>query len=277
MYWPISQLAFRLASRGFKVGLFDADVHGPSLPTQLPESINKQKVEFVGSGWAVKPFEHAGVKLMSFGWVSKMWTTADGEVRSGFSSGDLTTMLLHSTSWGNLDYLVVDSPPGTGEILHALYTTVPLHGAVVVTTPSPLATVDVVRGIKMLARLKVPVLALVENMASFQCGSCSATHFPFGRGHINEVLSSWNSSTANSGLSSPPEVISLPIITDSSKPITSSNLASGLRPPSGLEPHFDQLIDALERRTAGAKPVELHKQLDFHQRAHWPTVISMTS
>lgn len=264
------ELAFRLASRGFKVGLFDADVHGPSLPTQLPMDLGAKPVELVNGGWAVKPLLYSGVKLMSFGWISRLWTKSDGEVRTGQSPGDLTSMLLHSTAWGALDYLIIDSPPGTGEIPLSLYTNAPLHGAVVVTTPSPLATADVVRGIRMLSRFNVPVLAIVENMASFKCGSCSETHFPFGRGHINEVLA-----TLGSGASEETDVFSLPIVPASKKSTSSITPVDGLRPSSGLELHFDLLVDALEKKTANSVPIELHKHLQFHERAHWPTVISM--
>ncbi len=210
---------------------------------------------------------------MSFGWISRLWTIADGEVRTGQSPGDMTSMLLHSTAWGSLDYLIIDSPPGTGEVPHALYTSAPLTGAVVVTTPSPLATADVVRGIKMLTRFRVPVLAIVENMASFQCGSCSATHFPFGRGHINDVLAS-----LGSGASEQTDVLSLPIVTHNNKSSSASSAPVdevGLRPPSGLEAHFDLLVDTIDKKTAHAAPIELHKNLQIHERAHWPTIISM--
>ena len=261
------ELAFRLAARGFKVGLFDADLHGPSLPTQLPVALGSKPVELLADGWAVRPLEHAGVKLMSFGWFSRLWTAEGGEVRSGHAPGVLTNMLLHSTAWGPLDYLIVDSPPGTGEIPQALYTTVPLHGAVVVTTPSAMATADVVRGIRLLARFKVPILGIVENMASFQCGTCSEVHFPFGRGHITEVIASLGKAGEQTS------VFSLPIMPPNSSMEQSRN---GLRPPLCLEKHFDQLIDVIELKTANSTVIELHKPLRFHERAHWPTVISMS-
>jgi len=147
------ELAFRLAARGHAVGLFDADVHGPSLPSQLPPSVGRERVRLGPGGWSVEPLSHAGVKLMSFGWLKRLWGGAhDGEVRTGSVPEEIANQLLQSTHWGALDYLVIDSPPGTGGVQKALYTKVPLAGAVVVTTPSPLATVDVVRGVHMLQR-----------------------------------------------------------------------------------------------------------------------------
>ena len=152
------ELARRLAARGHRVGLFDADVHGPSLPAQLPQSVSEQRVQTDASGYAVLPLQHGGLRLMSFGWFSRLWNVhEDDEIRIGRSM--LCIQLLHTTEWGELDYLVIDSPPGTGEVPAALATRVPLTGALVVTTPSKLATADVVRGLRMLRRHAVPVLA----------------------------------------------------------------------------------------------------------------------
>jgi Mrp family chromosome partitioning ATPase len=126
-------VAFELAARGHRVGLFDADVHGPSLPTLLPHAVcalsGKPRVALDKGGWEVRPFVQpthydgsssgvvSSVKVMSFGWLSKLWLSREGaEVRSGHPPGQLAYQLLHSTQWGDLDYLIVDSPPGTGEV-----------------------------------------------------------------------------------------------------------------------------------------------------------------
>ena len=179
------ELARRLAARGHRVGLFDADVHGPSLPTQLPLA-NGRHVQTDRSGYSVLPVEHDGLKLMSFGWFSQLWNVRpDDEIRIGRPM--LCVQLLHTTAWGELDYLIIDSPPGTGEVLTELATRVPLTGALVVTTPSKLAAADVVRGVRMLRRHAVPVVALIENMASFSCGGCGTVHHPFGRGHVEAL------------------------------------------------------------------------------------------
>jgi Mrp family chromosome partitioning ATPase len=153
------ELAHRLANRGHRVGLFDADLHGPSLPAQAPQALERTqrgRVEVSVDGRSVVPLSDEGIKLMSFGWLSRLWVN----FRAGDQSAKeirivprLATQLLHTTQWGDLDYLIVDSPPGTGAIPVAIAKTVPLAGAVVVTTPSQLAVVDVIRGVKMLQRL----------------------------------------------------------------------------------------------------------------------------
>jgi len=181
------QLAFHLARRGHRVGLFDADVHGPSLPTQLPQVVgNAHSLRLAADGRSVAPLEFGGVKLMSFGWFSRLWSRQPAsEIRV---RGPLATNLLQTTEWGELDYLLIDSPPGTGAIPTQIATQLPLAGAVVITTPSGLAVVDVVRGLLHLRRLGVPILALVENMASFHCGGCGVDHHPFGRSYASRVL-----------------------------------------------------------------------------------------
>lgn len=165
------ELAFHLSRRGHRVGLYDADCHGPSLPTQLPEVVGDSKSMVLASdGRSVQPLEHGGVKLMSFGWFSRLWSRHPAsEIRV---RGPLATNLLQTTAWGELDFLLIDSPPGTGDIPTQIATQLPLTGAVVITTPSSLAIVDVVRGILHLRRLGVPILGLVENMSSFMCDGC---------------------------------------------------------------------------------------------------------
>ena len=108
----------------------------------------------------------------------------------------MSIQLLHTTAWGDIDFLVVDTPPGTGKIPRALLARAHLSAALVVTTPSTLATADVVRGVDMLNRFGVPVLAIVENMSSFTCDGCGKEHFPFGRGHVEEVIASIRANAA---------------------------------------------------------------------------------
>mmetsp|Transcript_20133 Transcript_20133/g.51260 ORF Transcript_20133/g.51260 Transcript_20133/m.51260 type:complete len:322 (-) Transcript_20133:150-1115(-) len=288
------ELAFRLSARGHRVGLYDADVQGPSLPVQVAVlGGDNETVRLGASGYSAQPLEYQGVKLMSFGWFSRTWGVSDGEVKGMAAS--LATNLLHTTEWGDLDYLIVDSPPGTGPIPKAIAKKIPLHGALVITTPSRLATVDVVRGIRMLQRLEVPVLAVVENMASYECGSCGTLHHPFGRGHLDEVLSCFatkgNESTsgvkeapggAGSGagvgtgrrVSQPPS-FSLPITADIG--IASSGVAPfrAAHPASSLEAEFDALASSLELATERAEAVLLPHGLLTHELPHWPTTFAM--
>ncbi len=138
-----------------------------------------------------------------------------------------------------------------------------LLGAVVVTTPSSLATADVVRGIRMLERYSIPVLGIVENMASFQCGKCTELHFPFGREHLADVLARLGEPGKKTC------VVSLPIVPNTG--VVSSVLAqsSGLE----LQPHLDKLADALEQ--SPPKEVLLQQALSERERPHWPTIIAV--
>ena len=275
------ELARRLAARGQRVGLFDADVHGPSLPTQLPLLATEQRVQTDRSGYSVLPLEHDGLKLMSFGWFSQLWNLhKDDEIRIGRPM--LCVQLLQTTAWGELDYLVVDSPPGTGEVLTALATRVPLTGALVVTTPSKLAAADVVRGVRMLRRHDVPVVALVENMASFSCGGCGAVHHPFGRGHLEAVRRE-----LPDGL----PCFSLPIVPAVNAPVPDGDgdghgdgtaAEDGNRvhadgaPPTPLSVAMGEVAACVERATSHAEPVRLQPRVAA-PRAIAPRTMTTTS
>ena len=262
------ELGLELSRRGHRVGLYDSDVHGPSLPTQLPE-VGSQLIRLAADGRSVLPLEFRGLKVMSFGWFSKLWSrrpAAEIRVR-----GPLATNLLQTTAWGELDFLLIDSPPGTGDIPTQIATKLPLHGAVVVTTPSGLAAVDVVRGMLHLRKHGVRVLALVENMASFRCDGCEKDHFPFGQGHANDVLArvmSAEKTSAHGSISDIP-TFSLPIAPtagngyDPQEGDTSSPLACALV----------ALTDSLESGTAQA--ARLPHKLSFGDHPHWPTEMAM--
>jgi len=182
-----TNLAYELSSMGGRVGLVDLDVYGPSLPLLVrPDdpTVRKSPPE-LGAGM-VEPIEHRGVKLMSLGYVSpNSGVPGSGEnsgaaVLRGPMAGRVVAQLLKGTNWGNLDVLVLDLPPGTGDVQLEACQSLSLSGAVAVSTPSSLAWADVKKGVQMFGNLGVPTLALVENMAYFVCEG-GGRHYPFGK------------------------------------------------------------------------------------------------
>jgi len=167
-------LAFTLAQMGAKVGIFDADVYGPSLPTMISPEV--RVLQMNPETKAISPVEYQGVKAVSFGFAGQGSAIMRGPMVSG-----LIQQLLTTTDWGELDYLVVDFPPGTGDIQLTLCQSVSFSAAVVVTTPQNLAFIDVAKGIRMFAKLAVPCVAVVENMSYFD-GDDGKRYYPFGQG-----------------------------------------------------------------------------------------------
>ncbi|RZC71659.1 hypothetical protein C5167_034864 [Papaver somniferum] len=168
-------LAYTLADMGARVGIFDADVYGPSLPTMV--SPENRLLEMNPEKKTIIPTEYLGVKLVSFGFAGQGRAIMRGPMVSG-----VINQLLTTTEWGELDYLVIDMPPGTGDIQLTLCQVVPLTAAVIVTTPQKLAFIDVAKGVRMFSKLKVPCVAVVENMCHFDADG--KRYYPFGRGSV---------------------------------------------------------------------------------------------
>ena len=166
-----------LSSQGFKVGLLDADIHGPSVPTlfNLGLSVQVYSNEFN----MLVPPEVEGLKLMSFGF---LLGDAPAVMRGPIATRYIQQLLLQ-TDWGELDYLIIDMPPGTGDVQLTITQSTRLTGAVIVTTRQMLSLVDVARGILMFQKVNVPILGIVDNMAYFVCDSCQKQHTLFGESH----------------------------------------------------------------------------------------------
>ena len=166
-------LALALAAEGASVGLLDADIYGPSQPMMMgiegrPESAD---------GKTMDPLENYGVQVMSIGFLVDQ---DEAMIWRGPMATQALEQLLRQTNWRDLDYLIVDMPPGTGDIQLTLSQRVPMTGAVIVTTPQDIALLDAKKGIKMFEKVGVPILGLVENMAVHVCSECGHIEHIFG-------------------------------------------------------------------------------------------------
>lgn len=168
-------LALGLKDLGLKVGILDADIYGPSMPRLLKLSGNPE----LASEKKLKPMERYGVKVMSMGFMVDEDTPV---IWRGPMVMSALKQMLNEVEWGELDVLVVDMPPGTGDAQLTMAQSVPLAGAVIVSTPQDLALIDARKGLNMFNRVDVPVLGLVENMSYFICTKCGERHDIFGHG-----------------------------------------------------------------------------------------------
>lgn len=170
-----ANLALALAANGLKVGVLDADIYGPSMPRLFAITGRPQPV----SGRILKPMEGYGVKLMSMGFLVDEDTPM---IWRGPMVISAITQMLREVQWGDLDILVVDMPPGTGDAQLTMAQQVPLAGAVIVSTPQDLALIDARKGLNMFRKVDVPLLGIVENMSYFLCPSCGERSDIFGHG-----------------------------------------------------------------------------------------------
>jgi ATP-binding protein involved in chromosome partitioning len=168
-------LALALAAEGARVGILDADIYGPSQPMMMgiegrPESEDGQTME---------PLENYGVQVMSIGFLVNQ---DEAMIWRGPMATQALEQLLRQTNWKDLDYLIVDMPPGTGDIQLTLSQRVPMTGAVIVTTPQDIALLDARKGVAMFEKVGVPILGVVENMAVHVCTNCGHAEHIFGEG-----------------------------------------------------------------------------------------------
>jgi ATP-binding protein involved in chromosome partitioning len=178
-------LALALAAEGAKVGILDADIYGPSQPMMMgiegrPDSTDGQTME---------PLENHGLQVMSIGFLVDK---DEAMIWRGPMATQALDQLLRQTNWKELDYLLVDMPPGTGDIQLTLSQKVPLTGAVIVTTPQDIALLDARKGIKMFEKVGVPILGIVENMAVYCCPNCGHTEHIFGADGGKRMAAEYN-------------------------------------------------------------------------------------
>ncbi len=168
-------LALGLQANGLRVGILDADIYGPSLPRLLGLSGRPEVI----SGRTLKPMERYGLKAMSMGFLVEEDTPM---IWRGPMVISALTQMLREVAWGDLDVLVVDMPPGTGDAQLTMAQQVPLAGAVIVSTPQDLALIDARKGLAMFRKVDVPLLGIVENMSTFICPHCGGRSDIFGHG-----------------------------------------------------------------------------------------------
>ena len=201
-------LALALVQEGARVGLLDADIYGPSIPQMLglagrqPESQDGQSME---------PLEAYGVQTMSIGF---MIDVDSPMVWRGPMVTQALEQLLNQTRWQELDYLIVDMPPGTGDTQLTLAQKVPVTGAVIVTTPQDIALIDARKGLKMFDKVGIPILGLVENMSIHICSQCGHEEHIFGHGGGETMCADYNTEL----LGALPLELSIRELTDAGKP-----------------------------------------------------------
>ena len=168
-------LALALSAEGASVGILDADIYGPSQPQMLGITIHPES----NDGKTMEPVMAHGIQAMSIGFLIDVETPM---VWRGPIVTQTLQQLLNDTNWNNLDYLIIDLPPGTGDIQLTLAQKIPVTGAVIVTTPQDIALLDARKGLKMFEKVGIPIFGIIENMSTHTCSQCGHTEAIFGTG-----------------------------------------------------------------------------------------------
>lgn len=218
-------LALALAAEGARVGILDADIYGPSQPHLL--GIGQRRPEIVGERGKEQmvPIVAYGIQSISMGYLvteetPMLW-------RGPMATGALQQLLMQ-TRWDNLDYLIIDMPPGTGDIQITLAQKVPVTGAVIVTTPQDIALLDAKKGIEMFRKVNVPVFGVVENMAVHVCSNCGHEEHIFGAGGGERIARDYQTEL----LGALPLDLSIRADADAGKPSVAAN------PDSAIAQHY---------------------------------------
>ncbi len=181
-----ANLAVALSKLGYRVGLLDADVYGPSAPTLFGLKQERVTVDKMNR---LVPIEKYGIKILSIGFMLPSEDTPI--IWRGPMLMKALTEFLFSTNWGELDFLIMDLPPGTGDVQITLAQNVQLTGAIVVTTPQDVALADVKKAVSMFKEVNIPVLGVIENMAYFVCPSDKQKYYIFGKGRVAEFANTY--------------------------------------------------------------------------------------
>ena len=184
-------LAASLAKKGCKVGILDADIYGPSVPTMMDVEGYVPKSIKVNGESRIEPIESYGVKIMSIGFFTKL---DQAVVWRGPMASKALNQMIFDTNWGELDFLFLDLPPGTGDIHLSLVQSLPITGSIIISTPQNVALADARRGIKMFQQdnISVPILGLVENMAYFKAENSQEKHYIFGEAGVRYLSKDLN-------------------------------------------------------------------------------------
>ena len=184
-------LAATLAKKGCKVGILDADIYGPSVPTMMDVEGYVPKSIKVNGVSKIEPIESYGVKIMSIGFFTKL---DQAVVWRGHMASKALNQMIFDTNWGDLDFLFLDLPPGTGDIHLSIVQSLPITGSIIISTPQNVALADARRGIKMFQQdnISVPILGLVENMAYFKTDDSNEKHYIFGEAGVKYLSKDLN-------------------------------------------------------------------------------------
>lgn len=177
-----ANLALALKKQGHSVGVIDADIYGPSLPMIFGKREEKPRSN---SEKKIIPVEAFGIKFMSFGFFIN---ENDPVIWRGPMLGGVLNQFLFDVDWQGLDYLLIDLPPGTGDIQLSMIQNAHVDGAIIISTPQDVALLDAKKGLEMFRKMNLPVIGMVENMSSFICDGCGKTHYIFGKGGVEDAV-----------------------------------------------------------------------------------------